>query len=1300
MADLKALVAAVHDSDSLCDLLRALDWPVLQEFPFQDQPEIAHGVKGASCRVQSLIPASADDPRLFLLVDFHEHYVRRDLREVLASLRRYTRDTAKWHGKTGTGDTIFVVASPGYEDVRFVLFEEQDRRLPRIRSFGWRHEFIGRTVLTHNLERLRWGQSWEQAWDVEGLTEQFYKDYEETFANVLSQVQGAPNDKTRHSWTQLLFNRLLFLAFIQRMGWLRMPTGSHDGFLFDLYRMPDRGPFKTVYGMLRAVFAELDTQEDHPRKNRYSVTIGKVPYLNGGLFDQDDPLDRPDITVPDEALGLVLAEPHGLFARFNFTVTESTPLDQEVAVDPEMLGKIFERLIIAEERHQSGTYYTPRPIVEFMVNEALKGHLVDRGLAREKAELLVDGDAVETDELSFRPSEMQDAIEWLSEVRAVDPACGSGAYLLMLLQRLFDLVDRLEISRDKRRNVNQKHLYETKLKLLQRCIYGVDLNETAVRIARLRMWLSLVVENKGEKPEPLPNFDFLIMQGDALASPLFPTQGVLGYPEAEVREYTRMKRRFFHPEENEGRPSRMQMEDHRRKIADSFVAELVSPLRSQSARKFGEAVPFDWEVQFAEVFSPFESEDALDGRLNLGPVSGRAGQSALPTKAGRQAGFDIVVANPPYVNSGELLRFAGEAYKDALVAAYPRTGSGTADLLVFFIDRAMQLLRPGGTFAYITSNKWLKAGYGKKLRSYLAKEAAVSDLIDFHDGKVFQNVICYPVITIAAKSKAGGPATYTDLPRPERDSVNPELLDFRMRYGQELPADALGSDGTWRLETGDGAHRLAKMRERGVPLGEYVKGRIYYGIKTGLNEVKIGSDGKMYGKVVPPGVKVLRKEGVFVIDGKTRAELIAEDPKSEEIIKPLAIGRDIRRWAVENADRWLIVTKIGTDMSRYPAIMRHLSRYETLLRPRADQGDHWWELRACAYYDVFEEDHLSYPVMVTEPRFCLLRAGMYMNDKAFMLAAHEPWLLAILNSQTIWSYITSICSPLQGNTYELRAQEMERIPIVEPASSDKEHLEDLVQQVLYLKQCEATDELVVELKTCTSDNLDVSSLRSLHGEKDVRAQIAVLEAEIDRRVEFLYFHQDEAPTYDEWLAKREAEKGTVTEAVRKLISGDESGTVEFKETLEYVDRIPDSVPENRIVEFRATKQKERVESVLKTVCAFINGKGGTLLIGVADDKTIVGLAPDLSMLGLKQNRDGFELKLKELLKRIRLLPTDLEIDFPEVDGKMICRVSVPASPVPHYLDNRLFIRFGNATEELTGRDLQDWLEKRGVSHTK
>lgn len=215
---------------------------------------------------------------------------------------------------------------------------------------------------------------------------------------------------------------------------------------------------------------------------------------------------------------------------------------------------------------------------------------------------------------------------------------------------------------------------------------------------------------------------------------------------------------------------------------------------------------------------------------------------------------------------------------------------------------------------------------------------------------------------------------------------------------------------------------------------------------------------------------------------------------------------------------------------------------------------------------------------------------------------------------------------------------------------------------------------------------------------DSDSDVSDLEAEIDRRVEFLYFHADEAPTYDEWVAMREAEKGTAIEELRKFITEGESGSVEFKQSLEYVeDRIDGTDMTNtQRAQRMAEVRKAVVHSSLKTLCAFMNSRGGTLLIGIHDNGEIVGIEPDYALLGRKQDKDGFENKLTDLLKaRVKPIPTNLDIGFVEIDGKTVCRIHAPAERAQHYLDNKLYVRLGNSTEELAGRDLQDWLIQRG-----
>ncbi len=254
----------------------------------------------------------------------------------------------------------------------------------------------------------------------------------------------------------------------------------------------------------------------------------------------------------------------------------------------------------------------------------------------------------------------------------------------------------------------------------------------------------------------------------------------------------------------------------------------------------------------------------------------------------------------------------------------------------------------------------------------------------------------------------------------------PDVLTLIQQEGQYLPPDALnGAD--WSLTSAQTASLLRKMRVRGVPLSEYIKGQIYYGIKTGFNEA-------------------------FVIDGARRAELIAQDVNSAEIIKPLAVGDDIRRWRIEYKDKWLIVTRIGVDMARYPAIFAHWQQWQPQLEKRWDKGNYWWELRACDYYEMFDKPKIIYPIIAKEPRFTLDITGTFTNDKTFLLPVSDLYLLGVLNSTLVWHYLGAICSvlgdPNKGGRLELRAIYVSQIPIPDPTAEERAAIEGLVRRLL------------------------------------------------------------------------------------------------------------------------------------------------------------------------------------------------------------------------------------------------------------
>lgn len=281
-------------------------------------------------------------------------------------------------------------------------------------------------------------QRHDEAFDVEVVTKKFFEQYRQVFESVERLIQGIRELERRRLFTQKLFNRLMFIAFIQKKGWLKF-NGRTDylSALWENYQQDNSISNKNFYRDRLSIlfFTGLNNpqQTDIAGINNGGYLrnlIGTVPYLNGGLFEQD--LDDRDsqIVVPDECLDTIF---HSLFDRFNFTVTESTPLDVEVAVDPEMLGKVFEELVTG--RHESGSYYTPKPIVSFMCREALKGYL--------KTQVPEESpDAIEQfvdEHNSDRLRNPEAVLEALRRVRCCDLACGNGAYLLGMLHELLDL---------------------------------------------------------------------------------------------------------------------------------------------------------------------------------------------------------------------------------------------------------------------------------------------------------------------------------------------------------------------------------------------------------------------------------------------------------------------------------------------------------------------------------------------------------------------------------------------------------------------------------------------------------------------------------------------------------------------------------------------------------------------------------------------------------------------------------------------------------------------------------------------
>ena len=431
-------------------------------------------------------------------------------------------------------------------------------------------------VAPNTIQRLH-----DDAFDVEPVTKEFFQEYGRIFDEVEAAIKGMREPERKHLFTQRLFNRLMFIAFIQKKGWLKF-DGNSD-YLTLLWRAHERDKStsdKNFYrDRLKPLFffglnggAQETDVADINRGGFLKSLIGEVPYLNGGLFDEDDDDKNEKIEIPDAAIRTVLID---LFARFNFTVTESTPLDVEVAVDPEMLGKIFEELVTG--RHETGSYYTPKPIVAFMCREALKGYLAKQ-VPQESST------AVEEFVDEHKPVNLHNAetvLEALRRVKVCDPACGSGAYLVGMLHELLDLRACLFATA----KLDAKSVYERKLEIIQNNLYGVDLDQFAVNIARLRLWLSLAVDFEGTTPPPLPNLDYKVESGDSVCSPN-PAGLQLGLHKSLVDDYLKAKSQYMTAHHGQKGELKKQIENLRVDIA-TWIQDSVAARQNAAHRSIG-----------------------------------------------------------------------------------------------------------------------------------------------------------------------------------------------------------------------------------------------------------------------------------------------------------------------------------------------------------------------------------------------------------------------------------------------------------------------------------------------------------------------------------------------------------------------------------------------------------------------------------------------------------------------------------------------------------------------------------------
>jgi len=966
----------------------------------------------------------------------------------------------------------------------------------------------------------------EKAFSVETVTDRFYKEYRKLFEQLTQELEGikAKDKLVREefekrsidtaNFAKKLLGQIVFLYFLQKKGWLGVGRDEHGRF-----KSWGHGPKDFLRRLYQKKYIDYDnffndileplfyTALAIERENDYYDRLDvRIPFLNGGLFDPINGYNwqETDILIDNS----FFEDLFQTFDTYNFTVCEDEPLEKEVAVDPEMLGKVFENLLPSNLRKGQGAYYTPRTIVHFMCQETLINYLdsaVNIGrkpisseipeqkelFVREKpkqkvlkvivkqeiipkrdieafikrGEFAVEYDAAKIKGTKSYQYQVPESVrknaklldEKLANIKVCDPAIGSGAFAVGMMH---EIVKARRVLSTYIEDHTGRSTYELKRACIQESIYGVDIDPGAIDIAQLRLWLSLVVdEDDYHSIRPLPNLDYKIMQGDSLIEDF---HGIsLDFKSKKAGSQTS----WISDTELE-----RLIQDLHQKQQDLFNAVRADD-KKNLRREVEEAIiaifRYELERQKYEYFSELKRIKDKAAHFPEGSERTRYFKTEK-AKLDRKYGLDIQ-----------------ELEKELREMTHGNVPRNFFPWKLYFAD----VFKEKGGFDVVIGNPpyvrqetikdikpRLKAQFGKffcgtaDLYTYFYKRG----IEILHDG----GHLCFIAPNKFMRAKYGK-NTRKLLSKAVKPKRVIDFGDLPIFDATTYPAIVLvekkepGQDETFLAATFTDREQIDQI--------EKSLSQIAFEVKTSaLNEEswnlerpevlalmeKLRGRGKPLSKdIIFAGIKTGLNRA-FVIDQATRQRLIEEDPKSEELIKPWLRGKDIKRWKAQWAG--LYVINIPSSANRewpwshakteiearelfrqaFPAIHDHLSQWEKKLKKRDDQGKFWWELRSCAYYKEFERPKILVPDLSPNPRFAIDKNKFFPDMTAFILTSSDYFLLGLLNSRLLTFFFLRISASVRGQTFRFKKFYMEQIPIPKVTPSQKAPIISLVEKIL------------------------------------------------------------------------------------------------------------------------------------------------------------------------------------------------------------------------------------------------------------
>jgi len=747
-------------------------------------------------------------------------------------------------------------------------------------------EQLAKVEIQSDISELEIKNNIKNAFKIEPVTKKFFeviKKYVDLIIN--SYGNYLENNHQAKAFALQFFNRLLFLKYIEKKKWLNNNI-NFLSLLKDKYKNCKSNNSSFYTDVLNPLFFyAFSKNEMYYPKNLPEHLIGEfkdLPYLNGGLFEKNE-LDKDEIIIEDDLIFEVFNE---ILNKYNFTVTEDTPFDREIAIDPEMLGLIYEGIVNEEERSGSGIFYTPRIEVYFMCKKSILHYLENEtGFDSNKLIKLIFSDFNKEDNVSniFTEDEKEIIYTKLISLKAADPACGSGAFLIGMLQNILDIIAKLKnLDLEEVSANNPDYLYSLKKDLIEKVIYGVDIKPWAAQLAELRLWLYLIWDYETNlaklmKEPLLPSLDFKIRQGDSLVSDIEGCPIVLrnvenfGYISPEISKrglaIVDLKSKFYkHKDLNITKKLIVEKEfgliryilngklqEIKLKL-DSFY-DIEEVAETQQLFNSAEQQKFDFKNYIKkrdkEEKELLAEEDRITRLINnIEKVKEKNYfiweiDFADIFFGDEKGGFDIIIGNPPYVRQEEIAPPLLEKekispdikrkYKERLINNITNIyGKGKiskfnrkSDYYVYFYFVSLSLLKEGGIFTFINSTSWLDVGYGTFLQEFLLNNFKI---IDIHDNEIKRSFKSADINTIIIS-----------IEKPESDlNISDNLVKFvnhKVAFEESINVNNIKSIYNSRASIKNNFFRLhaieqSKLFEEGLEQ-EGVLGGKYIGSKWG-----------------------------------------------------------------------------------------------------------------------------------------------------------------------------------------------------------------------------------------------------------------------------------------------------------------------------------------------------------------------------------------------------------------------------------------------------------------------------------